>query len=853
MRKTAFSRYKRHLLKRGQSGQALVILAISFIALLAFVGIVTDVSLLFVRYSSLRRAVDAAAVAAAGQMRRVADPDPVAFPDEGQAISIANLNLAARQFIEVYGLNPSNVLVETCYTQNFELQPSGIRPGDFRPLDSAGVPMYLYDSNGLRTGPNPAANPDDIRRYEQLCTPDELKLVRVTAQIESPTVFLRLLGYPQITLTAAAISQTAVIDVVLIFDVSESMLMQTEYRDWEAVGRGWRYVPPQIGIDDIDNWGAIPNRGWSWLIQQSQNQILADPNFTVERFVPAGTPPEATANGDVRPHCQVRLWPPSVYNFARIPRWLRDEYTAAGYTSLGARSVFHGFVPTYDFYGCCNDPNGDGDFSDAVCQPFRQARDAAEGFLSRLDFIRGDRLAMVTFDREAYLVDPDGSGPQSPMIETERDLITGVPETSRRGALETLRSVVGVLAEPSRYTDINNDGRWDGYQFGDVYVPFSDADNYFGNTVIGQMREHPVINNCPFHTAALDSRYSLVKTYPDGTPRLPPNNTLLDEIMTPAWFEPSNPYRRFWSYEFAASCAGTNTGGALARASNVLYLNGRREGTVWIMVLFSDGAAGASNPVTRTDGAGNQPLAQAADPYFQNGLGQNLPLPGEYGGFGICPYGTPTNPGELLNDLEFPFCSDEDPSTRTFCTDAPGNPDLRPINITPECEQFYDVDDYARDWADWIGLANLPNTGVAGRSGEERLPTIFTIGFGLIYDRNPRTNVGTCDVTDVNCIRNAGIRDYLAEELMRYIADVGDNNRIDDDYWQQMLGADRIPNPPLDWGPRGPCEIPNGIPGVYAPIAPRTSCGNYYWAPSGPELEQVFNEIASRMFTRISQ
>ena len=62
--------------KRGQTGQSLVILAIGFLALLGFVGIVTDVSVLFIRYSTMRRAVDAAAIAAAGQMRRVVDrPD----------------------------------------------------------------------------------------------------------------------------------------------------------------------------------------------------------------------------------------------------------------------------------------------------------------------------------------------------------------------------------------------------------------------------------------------------------------------------------------------------------------------------------------------------------------------------------------------------------------------------------------------------------------------------------------------------------------------------------------------------------------------------------------------------------
>lgn len=238
------------LRRRGEAGQALYILAVGFIALIGFVGIVTDVSLLFIRYSTLRRAVDAAAIAAAGQMRRVEDPAGTpAGVAAGDATSVANLNIAARQFIEVYGLNPTNVIVETCRTQNVPLATFTIgSPARtvFAPLDRNSTPIFIHNATtGQNLGLNipiaeggatipagttatvPAtpgrnANRDDVRSYTQLCTADELKLVRVTAQIEAPTVFMRLLGYDTVTLTETAISQTAVIDVVLVMDVSES-------------------------------------------------------------------------------------------------------------------------------------------------------------------------------------------------------------------------------------------------------------------------------------------------------------------------------------------------------------------------------------------------------------------------------------------------------------------------------------------------------------------------------------------------------------------------------------------------------------------------------------------------------
>jgi len=56
-----------------------VILAISFLALLAFIGLVTDAGSLYVTYTQLKRAVDAAAIAAANNIK-ISTPgeDPIA-------------------------------------------------------------------------------------------------------------------------------------------------------------------------------------------------------------------------------------------------------------------------------------------------------------------------------------------------------------------------------------------------------------------------------------------------------------------------------------------------------------------------------------------------------------------------------------------------------------------------------------------------------------------------------------------------------------------------------------------------------------------------------------------------------
>ncbi|MBZ0288549.1 MAG: hypothetical protein K8I30_13110, partial [Anaerolineae bacterium] len=262
MMKRGLSRFARRLLRRGQTGQTIVILAFGFIVLLGFVGIVTDVSLMFVRYSTLRRAIDAAAVAAAGQMRRAvpttAELAQATALGGGQAAidqralgyayarNITQVNLAARQFMELYGVSPTTVLVDTCATT---------------PLDA---------------------------QLECDSTKQPRKLVRVTAQVQSPTVFLRLLGWGTVTLEATAISETAVLDVVMIFDVSESMLNQTSYDDWAAIpgnigsmnpNQSMRYYPARMtsgagGGDAV--WKHFANdwvAAWTWVLNNTQDTL----------------------------------------------------------------------------------------------------------------------------------------------------------------------------------------------------------------------------------------------------------------------------------------------------------------------------------------------------------------------------------------------------------------------------------------------------------------------------------------------------------------------------------------------------------------------------------------------------
>jgi hypothetical protein len=926
---TRFAMVMQRSLRRSQSGQSIVILALGFVGLLAFVGIVTDVSLMFVRYSTLTRAVDAASIAAAGQVRRQipfqseindyctgvdangaawspSNPCPAAEA-AAFARSFGNVGVAARQFIEFYGLDPSAVLIDMCFTVS-----------TMDPTTRQLVPL----------------NPDVEDDFEELCVGatgrnSDRKLIKVTADIESPTVFLHLLGFSSIPLRASSISETAVLDVVLIMDVSESMLDETNYDTWAAEGYTKVYVPPDIyyfnyhtengrgdgvgfGVERDHNFADLPTGGFmdyapdinpdpfpgnKWyhfryaLSQKPQDEVYSllcsgnDCNlpsgfrnpFEIQVFDVPGTPP----NGPTKPlriQCQVAYFPyASMYYPNVIGGYLDNLYKEIGLNGgdgwVVANRTRDAFVPAYDYYRCCNDPDGDGLFTDLLCEPFRETRRATEQFLQRIDFLRGDRVAFVTFDQRAFLVRREtepGSGVYTHMIDNE-DM-----------AINTLNDFIGVRAEPSFYQPtVLGDGT--------QVLPWVMGDNYGKSELLGE-HDYEARNSCSFQDAALEFPFSPSSSPGPGNPYgLPydpfshPYRLMPDAFAGvsggqrmyprgPEWESVSGYSPRF-SYDLRAACGGGNIGAALREGSNALVdpFTTRTNGSVWVMVLLSDGASGASDPVFDTSLPGG-PGTEPPDLYYPYNPGLNT-FRITYGGLGLCPAGSPGSPTELTqfseSPYEFPFCSDEIPETRHFCFDpnkrrtVNGESINLYVDLGENCDRdLYDVDDYAHDWADWIGLSEPPGLTGTSQRNMTQLPTIFTIGFGM----NFKAGTVRCKQGEIKVVgTDNDAANCLGEELLRYIADVGDNFRIDSDYQQALLEnrAGVIGSmTDDDFGPRGECEeeLPGGLSPTAAgfnnlirPKPAGTSCGNYYNAPTTAELGRVFDDIASRMFTRLTQ
>ena len=164
------------LSRYGQMGQSLIIIALAFLALLAFVGLVTDVGSLYLTYTQLKRAVDAAAVAAANNIK---------YPQATETQRKEKITEAAREMLHFHDISDVDSLeVHLCSDSDL--------PADFAAM---------------------CPEEDEPPR----------KLAYVQATHNSPVYFLRLFGVQNIPFTTSSVGEAATVDLVLVFDTSESM------------------------------------------------------------------------------------------------------------------------------------------------------------------------------------------------------------------------------------------------------------------------------------------------------------------------------------------------------------------------------------------------------------------------------------------------------------------------------------------------------------------------------------------------------------------------------------------------------------------------------------------------------
>ncbi len=209
-----------------QRGQAIVLIAMGFIMLLAFTGLVVDVARVFVTRGELRRAVDAAGLAATSQFRQGATPEKI-------------IN-SAYNLIVTHGIPTPVVTVEAC--------------------NRDGTLGTIINNDGLCP---PAGQP-------------KRKLIRVTATAEVPMLFLQIVGVPNVQISGENISEAASVEAVLVLDNSES-----QSYDFSGLPGSLATTYASCNQSNIDDMYACLNGGTlsnGTTVIGCNNETIPDPN-----------------------------------------------------------------------------------------------------------------------------------------------------------------------------------------------------------------------------------------------------------------------------------------------------------------------------------------------------------------------------------------------------------------------------------------------------------------------------------------------------------------------------------------------------------------------------------------------
>jgi len=884
------SAFVRLMNKRSRNGQSLIIVALAFVGLIAFVGIAVDVALLFVRYSTLRRAVDAAAIAAAGQIR--------------EGVDFLTLQAVAEQYVGLSGIKADNVRVDTCQTEIAEW---------------------------LREPTNVGKTGDDAMQAllskvppSELCKSPPQKLVRVSAQIYSDTTFLRVVGWNSVLLEASSVSQTAVLDVALLIDTSSSESFGTKFAEIPAnypagpsdLKNFRQYIDllKNPGNPDrlqpyVDAAGGAPNYSGKTASGQPSIRWECWNNVNYSATYPANyawggccNDPTTQSNPDgTEPKRQINNTPDSTYPTDTSGNiiWLSGQppqtypidwylYDAPG---LSSALIMADGVNPYTGQTAATVKSGvpDGNFSDLVCQPFKDVRDAARRFIKRLDFVRGDRLMMVSFNADIKQIIPANS---TIPVMTDKD-------TAIRALNEKVGVSLGTGSRQDPFCITNSDSvqGTNGRGVDSYWTDVQCADTNTGGAL--RMGRASLTNPAWIRREAVwvmvlfsDGFANRTPSYTDISAEFPIQGPPRDSLLVPSKYQ-SLPAG--YTIDDLCSKAGTAYTGTLTKPDGTAYI------TVDELPLWGFYPHLCVPPLWQ--GGTRAPWGQYSS--VKLGAGdQGSPI---YS-FGFCPWWTICNPsgdpalkGPIENEYctemnpapywvadrsswtetEAPYCADNDPDTRHFCSDATGV--INPQEGTAYCDPHYDADDYARDQADFAGLIDYTS----------KTKGSFIAMFSIFFF-NPRP-----DPANPTAQPALGAN-ILGVYLLRYIADAGDNGQIDDRL-QQWYRAEREqfvnatpPNlkPPLPFtdglariasisgdtrwdtikDSKGtpiifssmpitdPCEPysyrQNGYPAYnsqqYIDLY-RTDCGQFFFADNINKVSSAFTEIAGRLFTRLSR
>lgn len=207
-----------------QRGQALILIALAFVGLAAFIGLAVDAGILYTNIGHLRRSVDAAALASANQFR--------------EGLTVAQLESSAKEFLDLNNLSSASAQVFVC-------EESIVPGGPYSAYHDPTLCRCLNDS--LTFGDVGCDDSSEL---------DHRKLVRVRGVLPVTFAFLPIIGFDSVDVNAEAISETAALDLILAIDTSASMAYDLCSDGLDNDGDGETddcniNDPPSVGPDGI--------------------------------------------------------------------------------------------------------------------------------------------------------------------------------------------------------------------------------------------------------------------------------------------------------------------------------------------------------------------------------------------------------------------------------------------------------------------------------------------------------------------------------------------------------------------------------------------------------------------------
>ena len=665
---------------RAAQGQVLVIFGVSLLALLFFVGLAVDAGSLYVTYGQLKRAVDAAAVAAANDYKLHSESETM---DQ----RLTSMTAAASEVLKLHNVDLSQVdlTVLTCTKYDSPTDPNEIA-----------YENYLQTSYPAFYNKCPHSSTQTLR-----------KLVYVSATQKAPLYFLSLLGFQWARLSTDSVAEAASVDLVLVFDISGSM-----------------------AIDSYNN-----------------------------QIVP-------------------------VYGNKYFNAYNPDE--------------------TVQYPGC--NTNGG-------CEPLTDAKNAAQALLTHL-FTGYDQVAVVTFDSSAQIVWGLGQGGADNI----------------QGASNAINGIGVHWDAPAKYMWPNWTSTPGGGDFAFNPVNPEDRDGDGSDADPALPAYNP--STCP-----ADTHWDTSDGNPYGWGGLPCDDPgALDAYDSTAWaadyggtgdvnteqgyidttktslIDANGDTEEYWSLSPNSTCSGCG----IRLASDILRSSGR-SGSVWVMVYLSDGlvnlsdtaGSGGSGPGDTQSTMGGLPAA------YPNGFCNGNPGLDSTSWLNDCSPTSWVSTGATRNPLDTStiqrVCIDTSstggtPTADSYKTcpptisDPPQTSDSDKYEYAPNTVD-YNTLDYALDMTDTAALTKSLNPDEP--RGNDM--AIYTIGLGSDVGGDP------------------GTPGYIGEQLLRYMAAVGDD-------------GDRTTDP---------CTANN--------VATKHSCGNYYYAQGGANLMPIYEDIANRIYTRITE